>query len=861
MIRIRLPDVQTGYELSQKGWFSVVVPEASTNLIQNPSFEAGSVPYSSMDGGARTYIYGYTARNSTTAASTTYQYDAATGCKITPSSIAVAGLYNAVALTSGTVYTASAYLQGSPGDEYTLVCTTAASVLVSGTKYTRGNNYWQRLTCSFAAPATDTFRIQLLRKAGGTLAPFYTDCWQLEEKVYATTWFCGFSSEKNSFSLLKQPYTWAGIPHASISYRYLDAKNGGKIVNLNDKHFAMYGIVGLGMNDANNVIQELSTGRGYYSKTTPTLRNFSLIGEIGGRDYQELAKNKNELFELVSPFGHNPNQQPMLMLYQPLDDCGDPIGKILRIYCFYKDGLAGETDSLYLERITINFEMADPMLYGDSYNSIELGFQTKLSDVNNILERDRDGLWKKLDIGIDDNGAAYRIIKGQNGKIYFFGDFASMGGVARTAYLAIWNGTAWESLFDTANPDDCIYDACFTPDGKLYITGAFTSVNAVACYRLAMWDGTNWNACIDTATAENGFNQIGRAILCGYDGNIYIGGDFTATGTGGAGAFALDRFARWNPTTVAMVDVGGTDGHINALAMSKGGVIYVGGEFGHVEAIDSAYIGMYNPVTNTWAALNDQMDAKVNSLSFSDSGNLFIAGNFHTSVDGVLLNHVARYDGAMNPLLEGVNDNADCVLAVNNNEVYFGGAFTGFTMGGTVITIPRGKAMWNGTSFLPLDVEIDRNTARVMAFMKTYNGELYISFNAINSDDAYSATITAKTISNQKTYPYFRISGPGTLWMIKNYTTGKAIYFNALTLLDKEIFHLNLEEVGTEIYNAFSNLRGNLSNFILPGSDINNYLAPGANNISCYLYGSTSANTTSFMFYHDRFLSIEGAIK
>jgi hypothetical protein len=40
MIRIRLPDVQTGYELSQKGWFSVVVPEASTNLIQNPSFEA-----------------------------------------------------------------------------------------------------------------------------------------------------------------------------------------------------------------------------------------------------------------------------------------------------------------------------------------------------------------------------------------------------------------------------------------------------------------------------------------------------------------------------------------------------------------------------------------------------------------------------------------------------------------------------------------------------------------------------------------------------------------------------------------------------------------------------------------------------
>jgi hypothetical protein len=84
MTRYNLPEIQNGYELNKKGWFSIVVPEFGTNLIINPSFEAGCVPYNTYMNGSRTFSEGFSANNSAIAASTAYQYEAATSCKVTP---------------------------------------------------------------------------------------------------------------------------------------------------------------------------------------------------------------------------------------------------------------------------------------------------------------------------------------------------------------------------------------------------------------------------------------------------------------------------------------------------------------------------------------------------------------------------------------------------------------------------------------------------------------------------------------------------------------------------------------------------------------------------------------------------------
>ena len=94
------------------------------------------------------------------------------------------------------------------------------------------------------------------------------------------------------------------------------------------------------------------------------------------------------------------------------------------------------------------------------------------------------------------------------------------------------------------------------------------------------------------------------------------------------------------------------------------------------------------------------------------------------------------------------------------------------------------------------------------------------------------------------------------MWQIKNYTTGRAIYFNDLTLLAGETATL---ELNPERITFTSDWRGNLLNYILPGSSLDFPLVPGNNNVSAYMTGTTAASDM-FMTYKDRYLSLDGAV-
>lgn len=854
MSKTFLPEIQSGYELNKYGWFSIVRPEYGINYIVNPSFEGGIIPYSLGGPGApRNYFYGFQWWICTVAASSTHQYEGATGCAITPTATSLGGIYYTISLTAGQPYTASCYIEGNAENEYALFFHNVGTATIeSGVKYVRGNGKWQRLTCTFVATASTSYAICCYRKAGGNLKTWYTDCWQLENKAYATTWFCGSSLEKNSNSLLAQPYNWSGIQYNSSSYRFIEARNSGRAINLNDMGFKITGVVGLGMNEPSNIIDQLSDGKGYYNKTIPTIRNFSLVGSIYGMNQYDLSKKKNALYELLSPFGHNPNAQPMLMLYQPIDDCGVPTGTTLRIYCFYKGGLSSTVDNLYGERISIDFEMADPYIYGDNYNSISLGYQTAITNANSIAMRDRYGNWTNMVNGMA-GGYPEKLLLGPDSKLYAVGSFTSAGGVAKTKYIARWNGITWESLYAGADPTGVITDMCFSSTGILWITGGFTAIDGVTATRVASWDGTTWSALIEGG--NNGIDDWGSCIISAHDGMIYVGGLFTT-----AGGHAAVGIAKWNPNTSiwsSIGSIGPAASLVETIALSKDGTFFVGGSFHTVDGGTAAlHIARYDPVTDVWTALNDGLNNNVNSISISDTGNVYIAGKFTASTKGVVLNSVALYNGAMIPLLGGVSNDAIRVKSFTNNSVYFSGLFTSFYCGGKTISLPDRVAIWNGSTFVPLDIYFGNVS---IENVESDKNNLYISFSFTGT--GYSSAIITKNISNQKTYPYFRLTGPGTLWQIKNYTTGKSIFFNGLTLMDHEIIHVNLENAGREIYSIWSTIRGNISSYILPGSDMDNYLAPGDNNIGCLFYGGTSSNTTSFMFYRDTFLSIDGATK
>ena len=111
--------------------------------------------------------------------------------------------------------------------------------------------------------------------------------------------------------------------------------------------------------------------------------------------------------------------------------------------------------------------------------------------------------------------------------------------------------------------------------------------------------------------------------------------------------------------------------------------------------------------------------------------------------------------------------------------------------------------------------------------------------------------------ASANSYCFIQIYGPGVLQSIVNYTTGKSIQFDGLTLLTGEWINMILDPQQIAMTSSW---RGNCLRYIIPGSDHGDfYLSPGENNISVFMPSGTDANSGGFMYWSPRYWSIEGA--
>ena len=109
-------------------------------------------------------------------------------------------------------------------------------------------------------------------------------------------------------------------------------------------------------------------------------------------------------------------------------------------------------------------------------------------------------------------------------------------------------------------------------------------------------------------------------------------------------------------------------------------------------------------------------------------------------------------------------------------------------------------------------------------------------------------------VGSVSAYTVVTFTGPGSVYQLKNYTTGRSVYFN-LTLLAGEMAVLSLNPV----YTYFRKNGLNIMDAILPGSNLDFPLLPGANNISTYMFGSTTAATAITINWKDQYWSLDGA--
>jgi hypothetical protein len=819
-----------GYELNpQPGYFGVIIPEATTNLVTNPSFE-GNVTTGYTASGAGAVI----------AAIATWQAYGAYGLRITPgASVESGAYYGTVSLTAGTDYTASVTLQGEAGKTYYIWFATTAGALLGTKRKWIGTGHKQRIHVTYTETSSTTRRVYVTRDAAyADTHYFYIDGLQVEAKAYPTT-FC--DGDQTGFVVGEVAYYWNGTPRASTSSRSAQTRAGGREMSLLSYGFRVLAVIGLGM--AALVDQALAIpGFGELPQGTGTqAREFSLVGAlVADSDNPRLLMAQRE--DLIDAFKPDlvTRDQPMILTFQGCDDEGEALGDKVEIVCKYRGGLEGNWDNHQGERLALNFKQYMPMIRGAWDTGTTLGFQTTVADSDLVMRR-INGIW--YNVSTDFNTSVYKISKGRDGYIYVGGGFTNVGD-ANGDRIVGWTGSALFSL-GTGIPDGLALAIVFDAAGTLYVGGTFSAVGGVAnTESVAQWNGAAWS--------ELGGGIVGDVytLLVASNGYIYVGGGFTDHGDADG-----DYITMWNGA--AWVSLGtGMNGAVYSLAEGPDGSIYAGGTFTTAGGVTVNGIAKWDGTA--WTALSTGMAGTagigVYALVFDDAGNLYAGGAFDHS-GGIVTNMVARWNGVVWSALKGGMTNTLAAaqvtaLAYKDGLLYAGGSFD--NAGG--VDLPESVALWNGSNWLPIDVNLPSTPNVETILIEGPTDNLWLGYSA--TGNAISATVTASNAGSASVYPKVTFTGPGTVWQLKNYTTGKGIYFD-LTLLAGETAVLNLDPTAISFVSSF---RGNILSTILPGSDLNFELLPGANNVSSYIYGGTTAASAIVMSWRDQYWSLDGAI-
>jgi hypothetical protein len=797
---------------------SVVVPKEATNLVTNPSFEVG--------------VTGYTVYGGSGSRSTLQSRRGIASFEITPSAGGVSWVYCSVALTSGIQYSFSVDILDIPGQIFQVYATNSGGAVKSVILLWTGTGHWRRKYVTFTADANDTFSFYIIKQASAATTPYYTDGWQLEVGAVSTY----LDGSLTGFVNGQTDYRWNGTPNASTSWRSGQTRSGGTYVKIST-YAKILDIIGLGAADVNNISIPSTTGGSYYQDTVVEDRAFSVVCNVrGGGDYAVIEKARAALINAVKPDATN-KKQPLLLQIDQLNSSNIEIAETLLIKCFYSGGLGGGGGNAYNEKIAIDFRSYSPLLFQDGDHATALGYQTAIASAAFVLWRNMNGLWAVMGTGAT-GFPPFVMVDGLDGAIYAGGAFTAMGGVANTARIAKWDGTTWAALATGAN--SAVNALIVAANGYIYAGGLFTNLGSAAGDYVAYWNGSAWNA-VGTGT---GGEVLALAIV---QDALYAGGKFVnLTDANG------DYISKW--TGAAWESLGtGMNGDVNALFAAADGTIYAGGAFTVAGGVTgTAYIAKWNGTA--WLPLTTGTNGIVYAICGGPDGAIYVAGAF-TAAGGVAnTSHIAKWNGSSweslgtgAPLAVSINS-----LVFNNGSLYAGGMFA--SIGG--VATADSVAQWNGSSWMPLDVVLPTGITKVVySIVPSRNGDLYLSF--YSSGTAYSATVTAANVGSATAYPRIVLTGPGTCSQLKNYTTGKSIFFN-LTLLAGETAILDLDPEHTSFTSTF---RGNILNTILPGSDLTWQLMPGANNVSAFMSGSTTAATALSMIWQDQYWSLDGAVR
>ena len=527
--------------------FYVIVPKAATNLCTNPSLEKDTTGYAA---------YG----SSTLSRTTSVQRRGAASLAVLPNAgQSSSGVTYTIALTAATLYSMSADVYCMPGITYRMVLTDASFNILATTEWTNPTqlNIWFRKSVTYTPGSSANYNL-IITRIGTSASYFFVDGVLIETGA-ESTYFDGDSLGQT----LQKDFGWNGTRHASTSYRLSSTRAGGTLVDV-ETYASILSHIGLGRAPEQLFTSEISADGELYQATKVMPRDFVINMVFSGTTSEVVSKRKSLLSALA--LDKTPVRQPIVLRYVGVDDNGNWMTDPVDIPCHYRGGLERSAVTYGSEISAVQFRAANPYHNIDGGTGQPLGYATTVTNFANIGYRDRDGVWKAMSTGC--NGIVVTIAYGQDGSICVGGGFTLAGGVANTAYIAKWNGTAWSALGTGMNGD--VNALAVDVAGNLYAGGNFTLAGGVAnTVRIAKWNGTTWSAL------GTGMNATVSEINIDSSDIVYACGSFTTAG----GITMPDRIAVWRGETWVSIDVNVNDAsaYIYSILSLPDDRLYIGG--------------------------------------------------------------------------------------------------------------------------------------------------------------------------------------------------------------------------------------------------------------------------------------------
>ena len=835
--------------------FWIVVPKYAENQIKNPTFASPDFEEDWTAIGAGVTI----------AETGDEQRWGAYSMKVNPATSVSSGAYHGgLAVENGLDYTFSCYVKGVAGQTMSLAVDKGSTPDLF-TKTFTASGYWQRVELTFTSGDTAaTYRAKVLRDAVASTAAFYVDGCQFEQDSKASTFFDGYSPGCR----------WTGTIRNSTSARSANTGLGGELLCIND-YAAITKHIGFGMGQWNQILTKMTSGGDMYQTHIRKSRTIALNLAYTGNNHGELQANRKVIIDALRPdllsnlpvneqFGINMpgsyrGHEQRIIRYQGFDANGNEATQPIDIVCVFEACHSDTPDTETSQQDVLLFTVPSGLFQGAYHEGRVLDLYADFP-AEYIVKRDPNGNWCEFNSGTGDydslitglNGRVFCMAEGPDGKIYAGGQFTNAGGVADADYLARWDplSEAWEAVVSGINDD--VLALAFDANGDLYIGGGFTNLGNASGDRIVKI--IDLNGTPTTSALGTGLNLVCNAIAIDANGDLYVGGAFTSAG----GVANTAKIAMWDGTAWSALSTG-LIGAVNALAFAPNGDLYIGGAF-----TDPAYpyLCKWNGTAFSVVGTSTDLGAAVNALAFGATGNLYVGGNF-TNAGGVAdADYIARWNGSSwNAMGTGTNALIRGVV-VDSGKVYVTGNLTS----AGALTLADSVAIWSNGAWQPLDINFP-GLGYVYSVLPASDGSLYIGGNFSTAGE--TPDVNAKTgvvalnfevaSASANTYPVISVTGPGTLKSIINYRTGKSVMFDGLTLQAGEWINLNFDPLQLSFRSGWAG-RGNLMRYVIAGSDYGDfYVSPGANYLSIFMDGTTTASKASIT-YVPKFWGLDGAL-